>query len=96
MNAFFDKHPGWGTASRIAAAVLGGYALSSAWVVLWGAVQSTRVEAILAGVQTSFVVYVVTAIWAFSPVALRRVWGVLIAAIVAMLGSAVLLAGWQG
>jgi len=40
-----------------------------------------RAEAVLAGMQWSFVVYVVAAIWAFSPVSLARVWGVLLATV---------------
>lgn len=53
--------------------------------------QDSRVEAILAGVQTSFVLYVAAAIWAFAPVPLGRVWGVLLTAVVALLGAAMLL-----
>jgi hypothetical protein len=91
MDQFSDRYPGWATVSRIAAAVLGGYGLSSAWVVLWGGMQASKVEAILAGVQTSFVLYVAAVIWAFAPVPLGRVWGVLLAAVAALLGAAMLL-----
>lgn len=60
--------------SRVLAAVFGGYLLASAWSVFSGAVFPGGAEAVLAGVQLSFVVYVAAAIWAFSPVPPRRVW----------------------
>lgn len=76
------------------AAVLGGYGLASAWVVLWGAMRSTRVESILAGMQTSWILYVGAVIWAFSPVALGRVWWGLLLSTALLLGAAALVAHW--
>lgn len=75
---------------RLAAAVLGGYALAAATAIGLGAVlPSTRADAVLAGVQWSLVVYPAAVIWAFSPVPLARVWA-------GLLGPAALmvLAGW--
>lgn len=70
--------PGFQISSRVLAAVLGGYALASAVAVLLAAVLPTsRQEAVMAGMQWSFVVHVAAAIWAFSPVPLSRVWAVL-------------------
>lgn len=92
MNQYLDRHPGTGLVLRITAAVLGGYALSSAWVVLCGAWRITRVEGILAGEQTSWLLYVIAVIWAFSPVALDRVWAALGAVTLAILLAAVWIA----
>ncbi|WP_182284123.1 hypothetical protein [Comamonas testosteroni] len=82
----------WGLGSRLAAAVLGGYAVSSAWVVLCGAMSQSRVETILGGMQSSWLWYVAAVIWAFSPASPRRIWGVLgIVMIGMLLGTAALI-----
>lgn len=61
--------------SRTTAAVLGGYALASAGVVLLGAVlPGPRAEAVLAGTQASFALYTAAVVWAFAVPSLRRVW----------------------
>jgi hypothetical protein len=94
MNHFFTHYPGLPLLSRVLAAVLGGYLLASAWVVFCGTVFPGGVEAVLAGVQLSFALYVAAVVWAFSPVPLGRVWrGLLIPAAVlaALAGSAALL-----
>ncbi|MBP7353588.1 hypothetical protein [Comamonas sp. UBA7528] len=79
MSLALTARPGFSILSRVLAAVLGGYAVASAVAVLLAAVLPVaRAEAVLAGMQWSFVVYVVAAIWAFSPVPLARVWGVLL------------------
>lgn len=76
----------------MAAAVLGGYAVSSAWVVLCGAMSQSRVETILGGMQSSWLWYVAAVIWAFSPASPRRIWGVLgIVMIGMLLGTAALI-----
>lgn len=74
MKLFFTPSPGLSRWSRVAAAVLGGYLLASAWAVFCSVVLPGRAEAALAGMQLGFVVYVGAAIWAFSPVSLGRVW----------------------
>lgn len=94
MSAFFDRHPRWSLCTRLAAAVIGGYGVASAWVVLWGAMQSTRVQSILGGMQTSWILYVGAVIWAFSPVPLGRVWRGLLLSTAFLLGAAALAAHW--
>ena len=89
MSRYLDRHPSMGLVLRIVAAVLGGYALASTWAVLCGAWAPTGVEGILAGEQTSWLLYVAAVIWAFSPVAPGRVWAVLVAATLGMLAAAV-------
>ncbi len=75
--------------SRVLAAVFGGYLLASAWSVFIAAVFPGGAEAVLAGVQLSFVVYAGAVIWAFSPVPVRRVWAGLLlpAAVLAVLAA---------
>ncbi|MGJ7530687.1 hypothetical protein [Variovorax sp. GB1P17] len=83
-------HPGLLVLSRLAAAVFGGYALAAAVAVCLGAVlPSARADAVLAGMQISFVVHTLAVIWTFSPVRPARVW-------LGLLGPAVVLAllGW--
>ncbi|SDN94279.1 hypothetical protein SAMN05216303_10180 [Rhodoferax sp. OV413] len=61
--------------SRVLAAIFGGYALASAWAVFLGAVlPGTRAEAVLVGVQSSFVVYTAAVVWVFAVHDLRRAW----------------------
>ena len=60
--------PGLLLLSRVAAAVFGGYALAAA------VLPTGRAEAVVGGMQFSFAVHAIAAIWAFSPVALMRVW----------------------
>lgn len=82
--------------SRVAAAVIGGYALAAAFAVFLAAVlPAGRAEAVIGGMQFSFVVYPAAVIWAFSPVPLLRVWiGLLLpAAALAALGWALRGAG---
>ncbi|MBN8755910.1 MULTISPECIES: hypothetical protein [Variovorax] len=67
--------PGLLLLSRVAAAVFGGYALAAAVAFFLAAVLPTgRAEAVVGGMQFSFAVHAIAAIWAFSPVALMRVW----------------------
>ncbi|KWT74755.1 hypothetical protein APV28_0119 [Comamonas testosteroni] len=44
-------------------------------------------ETILGGMQSSWLWYVAAVIWAFSPASARRIWGVLLALILAMLAA---------
>ena len=67
--------PGLLVLSRLAASVFGGYALAAAAAVFLATVlPSARADAVLAGMQLSFVVHTLAVIWAFSPVRLTRVW----------------------
>lgn len=77
--------------SRVLAAVLGGYLLASAVGVFVGAAFAAGAEAVLAGMQLGFVVYVGAVIWAFAPVRPARVWaGLLLPAAVFMAAAALL------
>lgn len=87
MSQSDDLHAGWDLGARLTAAVLGGYAVSSAWVVLCGAMSQSRVETMVGGMQSSWLWYVAVVIGAFSPVSPRRIWGVLLAMILAMLAA---------
>ncbi|UUC92743.1 hypothetical protein [Comamonas sp. C11] len=92
MSQSDGRRSDWGLGSRLAAAVLGGYAVSSAWVILCGAMSQSRVETILAGMQSSWLWYVAAVIWAFSPASPRRIWSVLgIVMIGMLLGTAALI-----
>jgi hypothetical protein len=74
-SAHSTARPGLLLLSRLAAAVLGGYALAAAVAVFAGAVlPGGRADAVLAGMQLSFVVHVAAVIWAFSPVRPACVW----------------------
>lgn len=91
MTFAFAARPGFPIVSRLLAAVLGGYALASAVAVLLAvALPIPRAEAVLAGMQWSFVAHVVVAIWAFSPIPLARMWAVLLA-----MTAVALLAAWM-
>jgi len=96
MTEFFAHSPGLRLFSRTAAAVLGGYLLSSAWVVFCGALLPARAEAVLAGVQTSWVVYVAAVVWAFSPGPQARAWGGLLLPAAGLAAAAALLTRWGG
>ena len=79
---------------RLVAAVLGGYLLASAWVVLCGALSQPLAESILVGMQFSFAIHVAAVIWAFSPVSLARVWqGFLIPTVLLSAAAFVLMDG---
>ncbi|HEY9094354.1 MAG TPA: DUF3649 domain-containing protein [Hydrogenophaga sp.] len=69
-------------ASRIAAAVFGGYALGALASVAALALPLSRVEAVLTGMQLSFLVYAFVVIWAFAVRSARRAWvGLLVGAL---------------
>lgn len=75
--------------SRVAAAVLGGYALAAATAIFLAAVlPASRAEGVVAGMQISFVIYTAAVIWAFSPISLSRAWAGLLlpAAVLAGVG----------
>ena len=74
MSQVFINRPGLRLVSRVLAAVVGGYLLSSAWIVMCGALWPSTAQAVMVGVQTRFVVYTLAVIWAFSLVYLSRVW----------------------
>ena len=96
MSQTDASHSAWGVGARVAAVVLGGYAISSAWVVLCGAMSQARVEAVVGGMQSSWLWYVAAVIWAFSPASPRRIWIVLSILILVMLAGAVALLYLKG
>lgn len=76
--------------SRIAAAILGGYALTAAFVIFLGAVLPLpKGQAVLAGSLASFALYTAAIVWVFAVANLKRVWlGLLLPAVVlAALGA---------
>ena len=61
--------------SRIAAATVGGYALSAATAVCLALLlPMMRSEAVLTGTMVSFIVYVCVAIWVFAASSAGRAW----------------------
>lgn len=81
-------------ASRIAAAVFGGYALAALASVAAVALPVDRVQAVLAGMLASFIVYTGAVVWVFAVRSARRAWaGLLVAALVLLPGAAWV---WQG
>jgi hypothetical protein len=63
------------TVARIAAAVLGGYALATALsVALAGLMPGQRADAVLAATLGSFAVYAAAALWAFAAGSARLAW----------------------
>lgn len=97
MSCAFATRPGLSVLSRLLAAVLGGYLLASALAVfLAAALPGPRADAVLAGMQWSFALYVLAVVWAFSPLSPGRVWlGLLVPAAV-LAGAAALLSRWGG
>ena len=76
--------------SRIAAATVGGYALSAATAVCLALLlPMMRSEAVLTGTMLSFIVYVCVAIWVFAASSAGRAWtGLLLCA--GMIGGVLL------
>lgn len=69
-------------ASRIVAAVLGGYALAALTSVAAVSLPLRTSEAVLTGMLTSFLVYTGAVIWVFAVRSARRAWaGLAVAAV---------------
>jgi len=87
-----SAHPGLSVLSRLLAAVFGGYALASALAVFLAAVlPAARAEAVLAGMQWSFALHALAAVWAFSPASPGKVWlGIALPALLLAAGALVL------
>lgn len=65
----------WAVVSRVAAAVLGGYALTSALTLLLAlAWPLPQAQALMASTMLSFTVYTVVVIWVFAARSLIRIW----------------------
>ncbi|MCY1269553.1 hypothetical protein D9M68_245980 [compost metagenome] len=70
-----SRGPALALLSRCAAAILGGYALTSAFVIFLGAVLPLpKGQAVLAGSLASFALYTAAIVWVFAVRDLRRVW----------------------
>ena len=68
--------------SRIVAALFGGYALAALTSVAALALPMGTVEAVLTGMQASFVVYTAAVIWVFAATSARKAWlGLAVAAV---------------
>lgn len=77
----------WHVASRVLAAVAGGYTVSNvAAVGLAHVLPMPRADAVMAGVLSTYLVYGAAVVWCFGARSLRRVWlGLLIAIVVCAL-----------
>jgi hypothetical protein len=84
------SRPGLRLLSRVAAAIVGGYALASACAVFLAAVlPMSRAEAVATGSMAAFAVYTGAVVWVFAASSPGRAWwGLLLPA--AVLGAA----GW--
>ncbi|MGY2340132.1 DUF3649 domain-containing protein [Pseudomonas sp. SDO5532_S415] len=82
--------------SRVLAAVLGGYvitALSSVCLTLW--VPMARAEAVVTGMMSSFLVYLLAVIWCFACRTAWRAWlGLIVPSL--LLAAAAGVAYWMG
>ena len=68
--------------SRIVAALFGGYALAALSSVAALALPMERAQAVLTGMQASFLIYTLAVIWVFAVRSARRAWaGLLVAAV---------------
>ncbi|WP_165972508.1 DUF3649 domain-containing protein [Paracandidimonas soli] len=75
-------------ASRIAAALFGGYALAALSSVAVLAIPSSKPQAVLSGMMLSFIVYAGAVIWVFAARSAPRAWGgLLLAAFPLLLAS---------
>jgi hypothetical protein len=80
--------------ARVATAIFGGYALSTACIVfLGGALPLPRAQAVLAGSLAAFAIYTAAIVWTFAAVDLRRVWLAMGVASVVLMALGLLLAG---
>lgn len=74
--------------SRVVAALLGGYALAALTSVAAVALPISRTEAVLTGMQLSFVVYALVVVWVFAVRSATRAWvGLLVAAVPLVLAA---------
>ncbi|HWK61840.1 MAG TPA: DUF3649 domain-containing protein [Eoetvoesiella sp.] len=75
-------------ASRIAAALFGGYGLAALGSIAPLALPVSKPQAVLAGMLASFVIYAGAVIWVFAASSARRAWaGLLVAAVPLLLAA---------
>jgi len=83
-----DAHRIGALVSRIAAALLGGYALAALTSLAALALPMDKAQGVLTGMLLSFVVYAGAVVWVFAARSARRAWaGLLIAALPLVLAS---------
>jgi hypothetical protein len=75
-------------ASRVAAALFGGYALAALASVAAVALPIDKPQAVLTGMLASFLVYAGAAVWVFAVRSARRAWGGLLLAALPLLAVA--------
>lgn len=81
----------WSVASRVFAAILGGYALTSAATVLLALIWPLpKAQALLSATMLSFTIYTVIVIWVFTTRTATRAWVGLVVATAATSGLAAL------
>ncbi|PEQ13567.1 iron transporter [Novosphingobium sp. PC22D] len=69
----------WTVASRVAAALLGGYALTSAATVLLALLWPIpRAQGVFAASMLGFTIYTIVVLWAFHCPSVKRVWIVML------------------
>ncbi len=84
----------WSVAARVAAAVIGGYALTSALTVFFALIwPTTKADALAASTMLSFTVYTGIVIWVFAESSIKRIWAVLVGATALVAGASWLLMG---
>lgn len=72
----------WLVTSRVVAAALGGYALTSAATVVLSLIWPVpKAQAVLAATMLSFALYAAVVLWAFHTPSLTRLWGVMLTGI---------------
>ena len=74
--------------SRVVAAMVGGYGLAALTSVATLALPMSRPEAVLTGMQLSFLVYAMAVIWVFAVRSALRAWAGLLVAAVPLLAAA--------
>lgn len=98
-QAALRRTGGWllrwsGLFSRIAAALLGGYALAALFSVAALALPIAKSEAVFTGMLGSFLVYAGAVVWVFAVRSATRAWGGLLLAGLALLPLAGYVRGW--
>ncbi len=88
------SRPGWAVFSRVIAAILGGYVLTSLIIALLAiSLPGTRAEAVLTSMLLSFLIYAGAVMWVFACRSASRAWaGMLLPSLVL---GAVLLVHWR-
>lgn len=90
------SHPSWQIASRVCAAIIGGYTFTSAFTILLAALLPLpKAEAVLGASLPGFAVYVLTIIWVFATNSVTKIWAYLLIGSTLMTGAGLLIGGFQ-